>query len=73
LYTNKLNSVDDTGTEISWTDEPPIMILDWIVVRQVCVLKQLMMKALDKQLGVKASSCHRPGVKGKASTRLLKG
>jgi hypothetical protein len=29
------------------------------------------MKTLDKQLGVKASSCHRPGVKSKASTKFI--
>jgi hypothetical protein len=29
------------------------------------------LKVLDKQLRVKASSCHRPGVKSKASTKFI--
>jgi Fe-S cluster assembly scaffold protein SufB len=45
---------------------------DWVVVPQDRVLVQSWLKLLDKQLRVKASSHHRPGVKSKAITKFIK-
>jgi hypothetical protein len=43
----------------------------WIVVPAVCILAQSLLKMLDNQLRVKASSCHRPGVKSKERSKFI--